>query len=340
MLDPPMDPRTDWKEDVAGDEDERFERVAQRLAAMQKARPGPRTRALHGKSHGGLRARLRVLGELPPHARQGLFLEPVERRAYVRFSNGAGASLPDRGPDLRGLAIKVLDVDGPKVMGEARTQDFLMIDTPTVPFATPEEFAAFVTATAEPKGAIGRVIRELGLRRTLGLLAGLLGTVKGKPRSVVDRTLYSAAPVSFGAYAARYAAFPVHAPGDEAGATSEPDYLRARTAARVKHGPLEYELRAQFYTGQETPIEDSRVDWSSPFVPLARLTIEAQDPASPAGERLRAFVESLSFDPWHALVAHKPLGAVMRARKAAYYPSIQARGAVAEPDGSEWASFV
>lgn len=334
-----MDPRTDWKEDVAADEDERFERLAQRLAAMQKARPGAPTRALHGKSHAGLRARLRVLADLPPHARQGLFVEPRERRAYVRLSNGAGAALPDRGPDLRGLAIKVLDVDGPKVLGEARTQDFLMIDSPTVPFASPDEFVAFVTATAEPKGAIGKVVRELGVRRTLGLLAGLVRTAKGKPRGVLDRTFYSATPVSFGPYAARYAAFPLHAASDEPAATPERDYLRTRTSARVKRGPLEYELRAQFFEGDGTPIEDSRVDWRSPFVPVARLTIEAQDAGSPQGVRLGTFIETLSFDPWHALVEHRPLGSVMRARKHAYYASIQARSAAPEPDGSEWASF-
>jgi hypothetical protein len=225
------------------------------------------------------------------------------------------------------------------VLGDARTQDFLMIDSPTVPFRSPEEFVAFVTATAEPKGAVGRVVRELGVWRTLGLLVSLAATAKGKPRSVVDRTLFSAAAVSFGPHAARYAAFPVHAAGGEGPATADADYLRARTSARVAEAPLEYELRAQFFTGPETPIEDSSVAWPSPFVPVARLTIEEQHPTSSQGERLRAFVETLSFDPWHALVAHKPLGAVMRARRHAYYASIQARGAAAEPDGTEWASF-
>jgi hypothetical protein len=333
------EPSTAWKETIAPDEDERFERLGERLAAMQKARSGPRTRALHAKSHAGLRARVRVLPDLPEHARQGFFAEPVERRAYVRFSNGAGSLQPDRGPDLRGLAVKVLDVDGPKVLGDARTQDFLMIDSPTVPFRSPEEFVGFVTATAEPKGAAVRVVRELGVWRAIGLLGALATTAKGKPRSVVDRPLYSAAAVSFGPHAARYAAFPLHALGDEGPATADADYLRARTSARVAKAPLEYELRAQFFTGPETPIEDSSVAWPSPFVPVARLTIERQAPASAQGERLGAFIETLSFDPWHALVAHKPLGAVMRARKHAYYASIKARGAAPEPDGAEWASF-
>jgi hypothetical protein len=326
-------PSTSWQETSAADEEERFARLAEKLSAAQKARQGATTRALHAKSHAGLRARFRVLPDLPEHARQGLFAEPGERLAYVRFSNGSGALQPDRAPDLRGLAIKVVGVEGKKVLGDARTQDFLMIDTPTVPFRSPDEFVAFVVAATPPDGGIGRVVRELGLLRAAAVLAGLAKAAKGRPRSVLDRPFFSAAPIAFGPYAARYAAFPLHAARDEGPAAAEPDYLRKRVGERVATIPLEYELRAQFFSGPETPIEDSRVDWPAPFVPIARLAIDAQDAAD--GRRLDAFVETLSFDPWHALVAHRPLGAIMRARKHAYYASIQARQAAPEPDGSE-----
>jgi hypothetical protein len=334
-----MTPSKDWKETVAADEEERFERLAQRLAGLQKSGQAAPLRALHAKSHAGLRARFRVLPDLPEHARQGLFVEARERRAYVRLSNGSGAMQPDRAPDLRGFAVKVLDVEGAKVLGDGRTQDFLMIDTPTVPFRTPDEFVTFVCAAAPPDGGIGRVLGQLGLFRTIGLLAGLAKAAKGRPRNVLDRPFHSAAAISFRAYAARYAAFPLHAAVADAAPSGDRDYLGDRTVARVAKTPLEYELRAQFFSGPDTPIEDSRVDWPSPFVPLARITIEAQDAASEAGRRLHTFVESLSFDPWHALVAHRPLGAVMRARKHAYYASIRARDAAPEPDGSEWDSL-
>jgi hypothetical protein len=334
-----MTPSKDWKETPAPDEDERFPKLGERLVALQKAQKGAPGRTLHGKSHAGLRARVRVLPDLPDHARQGFFAKPGEHRAYVRFSNGSAALQPDRVPDLRGLAVKVLDVEGPKVLGDARTQDFLMIDTPTVPFRTPEEFIDFVCAAAPPDGGIGRVFRTLGVFRTVGRLAGLAKAAKGKPRNVVDKTFHTAAAIAFGPYAARVSAFPVHAAVDDGPAAAERDYLASRTAGRVADVPLEYELRAQFFTGPETPVEDSRVDWPSPFVPVARLVIEKQSPASDAGKRLHAFVESLSFDPWHALVEHRPLGAVMRARKHAYFASTQHRSAAKEPDGSEWATF-
>ena len=74
-----------------------------------------------------------------------------------------------------------------------------------------------------------------------------------------------------------------------------------------------------------TPIEDVTVPWpeaAAPFVTVARLTVPAQDPAAMAAE-----IEAARFDPWTALVEHRPLGEIMRARKAAYFASTQGRGA-------------
>jgi hypothetical protein len=87
-----------------------------------------------------------------------------------------------------------------------------------------------------------------------------------------------------------------------------------------------------------TPIEDGSRDWSeadAPFVSVARLSLPRQEPASPRGRRIAAFVEKLSFDPWHAGVDFRPLGNMMRARSHAYRLSTAERGASPEPNGSE-----
>jgi hypothetical protein len=334
-----MSAATDWKEIIAPDESERFARLAERLAAVQKRRPGVAARGLHAKSHAGLRARLRVLPELPAEARVGLFAEPRELRAYVRLSNGNGAVQRDGVADLRGLAVKVLGVDGPKALGDARTQDFLAVDTTTFPFRSPDEFVTFVCAVAERKGALGRVVRAVGLWRAIGLFGALARTAKGGRRSLFDLAYHGLAPIAFGPHAARVAFFPLAPDEEPAPEAGDAGYLGARARARVARAPVEYELRAQFYTGRETPIEDATVAWPSPFVALARLVIDRQDASTDAGKRLHDYVERLSFDPWHALAVHRPLGAVMRARKAAYYESIKVRGAIAEPDGAEWETF-
>ena len=66
------------------------------------------------------------------------------------------------------------------------------------------------------------------------------------------------------------------------------------------------------------PVEDPTIAWSersSPFVPVARLTIPKQAFDTP--ER-KAFGENLSFTPWHGLDAHRPLGGINRVRRSVY----------------------
>jgi hypothetical protein len=335
-------PSREWKEVVPPGEDAEFEKLAAELVAMAAERDGGTAthRALHPKQHLGVRATLEVRGDLPQHAKQGLFANAGTHHAYVRFSNGAGRFQHDREPDLRGFAIKILDVDGKKVLGDARTQDFLLVDTPKIPFRDVNEFMAIARAGKNPKTLPQSLVKQLGFFATLGLISRVLPTVKGKRGTLFDLTYYTAAAVAFGPYAARLSLAPTHDrdPAAKAGAASE--YLHDDAAARHGKHALRWELRAQFFTDEAaTPIERSDIDWPSPYVTLGTLTFEpaASDPKKRAS--LDAFVSAMSFDPWHALVEHRPLGSVMRARKHAYYASTQARKASAEPDGTEWSSW-
>jgi hypothetical protein len=117
-------------------------------------------------------------------------------------------------------------------------------------------------------------------------------------------------------------------------------YVHDDLRERLLRGPIHYQFRVQFYVGeQQTPIENTAVEWQpadSPFVPIARLSIPQQDIDSEPGRRLADYVERLSFDPWHAPVEFRPLGALMRARNAAYRVSGQRRAAQPEPTGSDW----
>ena len=73
------------------------------------------------------------------------------------------------------------------------------------------------------------------------------------------------------------------------------------------------------------PVEDSTVTWSeddSPFVPVARIEVPAQTFDSAAQT---TFCEDLSFSPWHATTAHRPLGSLNRTRKVVYEATSAAR---------------
>ena len=68
------------------------------------------------------------------------------------------------------------------------------------------------------------------------------------------------------------------------------------------------------------------VTWKSAPIPVATLTVEPQAFDTP--ERMRE-VEEMSFDPWHALAEHRPLGGINRARKAVYAASLKLRQSAA-----------
>jgi hypothetical protein len=329
-----MTPSTAWKEVVAENEATLFESLATQLRDLQQARgasAGGLRRALHAKPNVVTHATFEVLSGLPAHAAVGLFATPKTYQAVVRFSNGTGGVQPDRRPDVRGVAVKVLGVGGIKLipgMEQAPTQDFLAILTPAVPFHTPEEFVWVVVNSASPLSFLPKALVRLGPGRALKVLGALQKNL-GKPvPSLAINRYFSALPIRFGDYAAKYSFVPM-------GATASgetPDDLGAELAGRVAKGPLTWELQVQFFTDERTtPIEDPTVDWPTPYTPVARLTVAKQDVQSERGQKLASWAEHLSFDPWHAQQEFRPIGAMMRSRSAAYRVSTQARSVAPEP---------
>lgn len=92
------------------------------------------------------------------------------------------------------------------------------------------------------------------------------------------------------------------------------------------HG-REWEVRVQLCTDLKTmPVEDASVVWpedQSPYLAVARITVQPQHAWSEA--RAIAVDDGFSFSPWHGLAAHRPLGSIMRMRKATYEMSAQFR---------------
>ena len=319
---------TTWRETVGPGEDERFDLYAKRLVTLQTKHGGAH-RALHAKGHGVYEATLTV-GEVPPQARHGLFARPGKYEALVRYSNGASKVQPDRTSDVRGIAVKVLGVDGDKIIGGARTQDFLAILSSSTPFRTADEFMAVVWATRSAPLALFRLIGSLGPVRPWGLLSKLVKGLRAAPASLATTRFYSALPIQCGPHAARFSFTPIEPTAGPLPATR--DFYAEDLADRLRRGPLRYTLGLQFFIDeQRTPIEDASVDWDAPYVDVATLTVLEQDATSELGKKLAERGEQLAFDPWHALVEHKPLGGMMRARKVAYFASTQGRKASREP---------
>src|SRR5207247_11084430 len=82
---------------------------------------------------------------------------------------------------------------------------------------------------------------------------------------------------------------------------------------------VEYEFRAQLCTDlKRMPVEDGYVEWpedESPYRAFGKISIPAQEAYTPAR---RAYVDDvLSWNPWHCIEEHQPLGSLMRVRRQA-----------------------
>ena len=327
-----LTPGTDWKEQVAADEAERFAGYARQFAAIQarKSKRYGAGRALHRKQITAASGSLQVLDDLPDFARHGLFARPATFDVRVRLSNGGFDRAPDRTPDIRGFAIRVLGVDGDSALGNgpARSQDFTLINQEAFAFPKSGEFVDFAVAASAGGGALLKfLLRRYGLFGGPARLLQLVRSV-GRPfGGFATEPLFSAVPIACGPYAVRVRLVPAGAngvPTPEAKADWGADF-----SGRLRKHHLQWDLQLQPYVSEAlTPIEDASVNWSTPYTTVARLNLPRQDTGSVQGQELATEAEVGVFDPWQALAEHRPLGDVQRARKVVYFESQKGRGAV------------
>ncbi|OYN90677.1 catalase family protein [Parenemella sanctibonifatiensis] len=305
-----------------------------RAFAFEKHRHG--LRDAHAKSHGVVLGTLRVRDNLPDELAQGLFAQPREYPVVIRFSTAPGDIVPDGVGTARGMAIKVLEVDGAKVLAEeadARTQDFLLVNHPTISSGDVHTYrrdqAVLLEAAKGPdqvQVAAGSLLREVGgLLRRIGInrTGGPAG--QAMPHThLLGETYWSQGALRFGEHVAKVSAAPVSpnltALTGQPVDAGEPSALRDLTNAFFAGQQGIWELRVQLATDLDvTPVEDASVTWPedvTPYRTVAELSVESQDSYDPA---LRVWADdTLSFNPWHCLVEHQPLGSIQRVRRPVY----------------------
>lgn len=273
-------------------------------------------RDAHPKMHGLVRAEFTVEPGLPDDLRVGVFRQPAGYRAWVRFSNQDGTIRPDRQGDIRGMAIKLMGIEGEKLLDEeqdARTQDFILISTPVFVTRDVEEFDGLIRALT------GSVWAKLGFFATHWRVVWNLLRAMRKVANPLQIRYWSTTPYLFGHQAVKYSARPVVAVADALPTDPDPDFLRSAMVRQLREGEAVFDFMVQVQTdADDMPIEDPGHEWSeaaSAFRKVATLRIPAQDFDS---EAQRRFGEHLSFTPWHSLPEHRPLGGVNRARRVVY----------------------
>lgn len=298
-------------------------------------------RAVHAKGHALLRGRLTVGADLPPAYAQGLFAAAGTYEVLLRWSSPPAEQLPDSVSTPRAVALKILDVPGERLDSgkEGGSQDFLMVNGPAFARPDPQRFlpdARLVAAATghAPKGkaVISALMRtaEAAVEALGGQSAKIKGMGGEPQRHPLGETYFTQTPFLYGDYMAKFSLAPV-SPAllalDGSDLSNEVDAQREAIAAHFAREGGEWELRVQLCTDLETmPIEDASVAWpedASPYVAVARLRVEPQaswDAA--ASPRLE---DGMAFDPWNCVRAHRPLGAINRARREVMRTSRQLR---------------
>lgn len=292
-------------------------------------------RASHAKSSACVIGEMTVADDLPSELAQGLFARAGTFKVAVRFAQGPGETLGDRVSTHRGMAIKVFGVEGQKLPGhDGDTQDFVLATGTTFPPGTAKGFLSAAkqigAATPMPEGlksGVSSVARNLNrVLNAVGASPSPKADFFGHPFShPLGDSYFSQVPMCFGQYVAKLGAFPTSSaqhgledwrldPHQD-----EDGFRHAAVAFFVEHDVV-FELRAQLWTDAETqPIEDASTEWpaaDNPYRTVATIRLPRQTAYSP--ERVHYFDEVMTFSPARSLVAHRPLGGVMRARLQVY----------------------
>jgi len=285
-------------------------------------KPGGFERGGNTKTHGIVRGEFKVHDDLPDRFRRGIFAKPQTYRAWVRFSGPGPYITPDiEDVGFMSISIKLMGVPGPKLMDEEKfTQDMFGVSTPT--FVTPDTKANAQLQIESNKNA--QIFYFLNLHRPHVLDLIMQGLWIKTQSSPFEAPYFSCVPYLLGeGQAMQYSVWPKSSrrtPIPRLPFRPPDDYLRDAMVAALAEGDVELDVRLQLQTDPHLmPIENNAVLWPerlSPRVSAATLRLPRQTFNSPAQME---FAKRLSYNPWHSIPEHRPLGNQSRARKRMYY---------------------
>jgi hypothetical protein len=299
----------------------------------------------HAKPHACVSARFIVRDDLPSQFEVGVFRRGAIYKAVVRFSNAMGSCRSDRKADGRGMAVKLqlhgsgLENIFPRLCGgQAPEQDFLMTNFPVFFGKDVSDYKAFMEILALPTDGVLAKLRSqmefifFFVPWRLPQLRIFWAQAVRRIDSPLRETYHSMTPYQLGDdNVVRYTARPLHTPASPPAVgndRSSSDFLHDAMAAELdptshpagENAQFEFCIRRR---GTPTPddVEDASRSWDASddeTIPLGRIEIPLQsfDQVCRICE-----CENLSFNPWNALPAHRPLGGLNRMRLAVYVAS-------------------
>ena len=285
-------------------------------------KPGGFERGGNTKTQGIVRGEFIVHEDIPQHMKRGIYAKHHIFPAWVRFSGPGPYVTPDIDDvGFMSISIKLMGVPGPKLMDEEQhTLDMFAVSTPT--FVTPDAKCNAALQIESVKNAQIFYFVNLHDSHVLDLIMQSL-FIKTQS-SPFEAPYFSCVPYLMGeGQAMQYSVWPKtskRTPIPRLPLRPPDDYLRNAMVASLAEGDVELDIRVQMQTDPHLmPIENAGVLWPeklSPRVSVATLRLPRQVFDSPAQ---MAFAKRLSYNPWHTIPDHRPLGNQSRARKRMYW---------------------
>jgi hypothetical protein len=312
------------QEKVMPDEEKYLESIISSFTEQMQLlwKPGAFERGGNTKTHGLVRGEFIVHEGLPPTFRHGIFSEPNTYRAWVRFSGPGPYITPDiEDVGFMSISIKLMGVPGEKLLDDEKfTQDMFGVSTPT--FVTPDTKANAQLQIESVKNA--QIYYFFNFQRP-HILDFIMQSLWIKTQtSPFEAPYFSCVPYLLGeGQAMQYSVWPKSkriTPVPRLPFRPPHDYLRDAMVSALSEGDVELDFRVQRQTDPFLmPIENNAVLWPerlSPRVSVATLRLPKQKFNSAAQME---FVKRLTYNPWHCIPEHRPLGNQSRARRRMYF---------------------
>lgn len=333
------------EEKISSDEDEFLESIISSFQTQMRLlwKPGGFERGGNTKTHGIVRGEFIIHDDIPQDFKHGIYASGRTFRAWVRFSGPGPYITPDIDDvGFMSISIKLIGVPGPKLMeDEKHTIDMFGVSTPT--FVTPDTRANAQLQKQSVKNAQIYYFLNFTQPHILDLIMQSLW-IKTQS-SPFEAPYFSCVPYLLGeGRAMQYSVWPRkkrRTPIPRLPFRPPDDYLRNAMAATLAKEDVELDFRIQLQTDPHLmPIENNAVLWPedlSPRVSVATLRIPKQQFNSSAQME---FSKQLSFNPWHTIAEHRPLGNQSRARRRMYLVLSELRHSMNnvphyEPTGNE-----
>ena len=281
-------------------------------ASASRYPTGTMKRFNQGRQTAFLQADFIVPEDVPAAHRVGIFAAPRTYAAWIRFANAGSAS--DRERDIRGMAIRLENVEGENLTPGATTQDVILNSHPVMLAASTKDFLELLRANEA--GGVRRIFYFL----THLASARIGAAARQNPSCHLDIQYWSNTPYQFGPdRIVKYAVRPTSRRRSPKPAVPTDTYLTDALRTHLDQEEATFDFLIQFHVDdQRTPIEDATVEWRTQDAPYHRVgTIRIPRQRFENAERVTRGEQTM-FNPWHGLMAHTPVGGMNRARREIY----------------------